>query len=113
MTNSQLDKTNYRLMKVKSISECSYLFIKLPFVINIFVLSIFEWLFYTVLIVFQVSACMNLFLIMLLDNKLVVVKRVKAYNFLIFCEFFYEIKTTVNYREYIFTIISDIIVHIS
>ena len=80
MTNSQLDKTNYRLMQVKSISECAYLFIKLPFVIKIFVLSIFEWLFYTLLTVFQVSACtsMVLFLIMLLDNKLVVVKRVKA-----------------------------------
>ena len=50
-------KTNYRLMKVKSIAECSkgsilqYLehsailltFIKLPFVIKVFVLSIFEW----------------------------------------------------------------------
>ena len=41
-------------MWVKSIAECSkgsilhYLtFIKLPFVIEIFVLSIFEWLFYT------------------------------------------------------------------
>ena len=42
-------------MQVKSIAECSKgsilqllsTFIKLPFVIKIFVLSIFEWLFYT------------------------------------------------------------------
>ena len=41
-------------MQVKSIAECSrefsailLTFIKLPFVIKIFVLSIFEWLFYT------------------------------------------------------------------
>ena len=38
---------NYRLMQVKSIAECSSAilstFIKLPFVINIFVLSNFEW----------------------------------------------------------------------
>ena len=48
-------KTNYRLMQVKSIAECSKgghsailsTFIKLPFVIKIFVLSIFEWPFYT------------------------------------------------------------------
>ena len=43
-------KTNYRLMQVKSIAECSTIlstFIKLPFVIKIFVLSIFEWPFYT------------------------------------------------------------------
>ena len=48
-------KTDYRLMKVKSIAECSKgehsaifsTFIKLPFVIKIFVLSIFEWTFYT------------------------------------------------------------------
>ena len=45
-------KTNYRLMQVKSIAKCSYgehsaillTFIKLPFVIKIFVLPIFEWL---------------------------------------------------------------------
>ena len=37
-------KTNYRLMQVKSNAEC---FTKLPFVIKIFVLSIFEWPFYT------------------------------------------------------------------
>ena len=37
-------KTNYRLMQVKCLAECS---IKLPFVIKIFVLSIFEWPFYT------------------------------------------------------------------
>ena len=44
-------KTKYRLMKVKSIAECSPLehsailstFIKLPFIIKTFVLSIFEW----------------------------------------------------------------------
>ena len=47
-------KTNYRLMQVKSIAECSTehssilsTFIKLPFVIKIFILSIFEWPFYT------------------------------------------------------------------
>ena len=48
-------KTNNHLMKVKRIAECSpfehsailLTFIKLPFVIKIFVLSIFEWLFYT------------------------------------------------------------------
>ena len=46
-------KTNYRFMHVKSIAEClehsAILsnFIKLPFAIKIFVLSIFEWLFYT------------------------------------------------------------------
>ena len=46
-------KTNYCLMQVKSIAECSkdsailLTFIKLPVVIKIFVLSIFEWLFYT------------------------------------------------------------------
>ena len=45
--------TNYRLMQVKSIAECLEhsailsTFIKLPFVIKIFVLSIFEWPFYT------------------------------------------------------------------
>ena len=52
-------KTDYRLMQVKSIAECSKgehsailsTFIKLPFVINTFVLtfvlSIFKWPFYT------------------------------------------------------------------
>ena len=35
-------KTDYRLMQVKSIAECST-FTKLPFVIKISVLSIFEW----------------------------------------------------------------------
>ena len=47
-------KTNYRLMQVKSIAECFgehsailLTFIKLLFVINIFVLSIFEWPFMT------------------------------------------------------------------
>ena len=47
-------KTNYRLTQVKSIAECSKghsailsTFIKLPFVIKIYVLSIFEWPFYT------------------------------------------------------------------
>ena len=53
-------KINYRLMQVKSIAECSkwsilqYLtFIKLPFVIKIFVLCIFEWLFYTCFTVYE------------------------------------------------------------
>ena len=41
-------KTNYRLMQIKSIAECSKIailstFIKLPFVFKTFVLSIFEW----------------------------------------------------------------------
>ena len=48
-------KTNYCLMQVKSIAECSKgkhsailsTFIKLPFGIKIFVLPFFEWLFYT------------------------------------------------------------------
>ena len=47
-------KINYRLMQIKSIAECSkgafcntFNFIKLPFVIKIFVMSIFEWSFYT------------------------------------------------------------------
>ena len=48
-------KTNYRLMQAKSIAECSkgehsatlLTCIKLPFVIKIFLLSIFEWPFYT------------------------------------------------------------------
>ena len=47
-------KTNYRLIQVRSIAECSRehsailsTFIKLPFVFKIFVLSIFEWPFYT------------------------------------------------------------------
>ena len=51
-------KTNYLLMLVKSIAECSkwhsailLTLIKLPFVIKIFVLSIFEWPFYTGFIV--------------------------------------------------------------
>ena len=46
-------KTNYHLIKVKSIAECSkghsatfLTFIKLPFVTKIYVLSIFEWPFY-------------------------------------------------------------------
>ena len=46
---------NYHVMHVKSIAECSKgehsailsTFIKLPFVIKIFVMSIFEWSFYT------------------------------------------------------------------
>ena len=42
-------KTNYRLMQVKFIAEWEHsaillTFIKLPFVIKIFVLSFFEWL---------------------------------------------------------------------
>ena len=49
-------KTNYPLMQVKSFAECfkeSILqyFIKLPFVIKIFILSIFEKPFYTCLTV--------------------------------------------------------------
>ena len=41
-------KTSYRLILVKSIAACPICvtFIKLPFVINIFVLSTFEWPFY-------------------------------------------------------------------
>ena len=45
-------ESDYHLMQVKSIAECSKrafcnisTFIKLPFVLNTFVLSIFEWLF--------------------------------------------------------------------
>ena len=61
-------KTNYRFMQVKSIAECFkrsnqhsailLAYIKLPFVIKIFVLSIFEWLFYTGLLV--IDAYQNL-----------------------------------------------------
>ena len=42
-------KTNYLLMQVISIAESAILltFIKLPFVIKIFILSVFEWPFYT------------------------------------------------------------------
>ena len=45
-------KTNYCLMQVESIAEGEHsailsTFIKLPFVIKIIVLSIFEWPFYT------------------------------------------------------------------
>ena len=42
-------KTNYRLMQVKSIAESAIFstFIKILFVVKIFVLSIFEWPFYT------------------------------------------------------------------
>ena len=48
-------KTIYRLMQVKSVAECSKgepsailsTFTKLPFVIEIYVLSIFEWPFFT------------------------------------------------------------------
>ena len=43
-------KTDYRLKQVKSIAEHSAMFstfIKLPFAIKIFVLSNFEWPFYT------------------------------------------------------------------
>ena len=48
-------KTDYHLMQVKSIAECSKeehsailsTFIKLPYVIQILILSIFEWPFYT------------------------------------------------------------------
>ena len=42
-------KPNYRVMKIKSIEHSAILpsFIKLPIVIKIFVMSIFEWPFYT------------------------------------------------------------------
>ena len=48
-------KTDYRLMQVKSIAECSKVehsaivstFIRLPVVIKTFILSTFEWPFYT------------------------------------------------------------------
>ena len=54
-TENWFSRHNYHLMQVKSIAECSKgsilqflsTFIKLPFVIKIFVLSIFEWPFYT------------------------------------------------------------------
>ena len=47
--------TNPRLMQVKSIADSAILstFIKLPLVIKIFVLSIFEWPFYTGFTVLQ------------------------------------------------------------
>ena len=56
-------KTNYRLMQVKNIAECSKgehsailsTFIKLPFVMKIFILSIFEW--FTVYQTIFVSIC--------------------------------------------------------
>ena len=57
-------KSNYRLMDFKSIAECSehsailLKCIKLPFVIKIFVLSIFEWSFYTGLTVRFFAAVM-------------------------------------------------------
>ena len=52
-TEKLVFKTNYRLMQVKSVAECSdgehsailLAFIRLPFVIKIFVLSIFGWLY--------------------------------------------------------------------
>ena len=49
-------KTNYCLMQVKRIAEHSAIlstFIKLPFVIKIFVLSIFEWQLKTRLLYYQ------------------------------------------------------------
>ena len=49
-TEKMVFKTNYHLMQVKSIAECSAILltcIKLPIVIKILVLSIFEWPFYT------------------------------------------------------------------
>ena len=42
------------VMQVKSIAECFLTFIKLLFVIKIFVLSIFEWPFYTGFTVYSV-----------------------------------------------------------
>ena len=57
-------KLNYHLMQVENIAECSKgggghsailsTFIKLPCVIKIFVLSIFEWPFYTGFTVYSV-----------------------------------------------------------
>ena len=46
-------KTNYRLMQVK-------IFVKLPFVIKIFVMSIFEWPFYTGFTVNKMFAFLDL-----------------------------------------------------
>ena len=46
-TENWFSKTNYRLMHVKSFAAILLTFIKLSFVIYIFVLSIFEWPFYT------------------------------------------------------------------
>ena len=49
--------TNYRLKQVKSIAFCnSFDLIKLPFVIKIFVLSIYEWPFYNGFTVVNVYA---------------------------------------------------------
>ena len=56
-------KTNYCLMQVESIAECSTehsviltTFIKLPFVIKIFVLSILEWPLKTGFTVFKIES---------------------------------------------------------
>ena len=68
--HSQIDETNYRLMQVKSIAECSkgehsailLTFIKLAFVIKIVVLSIFEWPFYagfTVFLILNLNVAMK------------------------------------------------------
>ena len=54
-------------MQVKSIEECSkgghsailLTIIKLPFVMKIFVLSIFEWPFYTGFTVIPITICLN------------------------------------------------------
>ena len=46
-------KTNYRIMQVKSIAAATLsIFIKLPIVIKLFVLSLFKWPFYTGFIVY-------------------------------------------------------------
>ena len=54
-------KTKYRLMQVKSIADSAILwtFIKLPINIKIFVLSIFEWPFYTGFTVVASSLTLN------------------------------------------------------
>ena len=48
-------KTNYGLMKVKSIAEILSTFIKLSFVIKLFILSICGWPFYTGFTVLQIN----------------------------------------------------------
>ena len=52
-------KTDYRLMQVKSISAIFSAFIKLPFVIKIFVLSTFEWPLKTGFTVFSYHSCLS------------------------------------------------------
>ena len=64
-----LKKTkNYRFMQVKSIAKCS---IKLPFVMKIFVLSIFEWLFNTGFTVQQMcNVCSTWFMVVIMSPLL-------------------------------------------